>query len=811
MTKSTLKKFFILLVGVGILSLLAPSCSDEYDDSQIRKDILDLKDRIEKLEAQAKTFNSELATLNWLVKALQEKVYVAKVEQGADGYTIYFTDGTTAEIKNGEAGEDAPVIGIKADSDGIYYWTLTSNGTTQWLTDDKGQKLRAGSVMPQLGVDAQGFWTISYDGGKTSTRILDAEGNPVEALNRIFHEVSADGDCLNVTLADGTVISVPIRSNFYLLITDAPEVAEFQFGETRTFAIESVGVERTVLTKPDEWKVSLADNTLTVTAPTKEHETCADLEGEVSIIYSSASYLTTSVSMKVTVAEPKTIDIVITGKGLRDDGATISSTITPSDGEMLYYCGEYRTSSYDTDDPEEVLADQLAAINYFMETQGGWDAAAKVLFMQGSTEYTAKWLYENEDYRIIAFGVRKETADGKEVAVATTPLFVSEVVRTLMDESDVVDLSAGGTANSYIVNQPNTKYKFKATVMGNGASTKGIVPAAIDPKLAFLVWETGSVKNAVIKDVELTSDGYVRFSTGDVLDGNALIAVTDNVPIEGDTPLSLGTILWSWHIWATDYTPEMDKKCVNADAKEFMLMDRNLGEWSDKNTLYSGGYWGLKYQWGRKDPFVSFTYSGVPAGACVSHHEDYVVDADYAPTFDTDEESLALAIQYPHIFIKGGYATNNDWYGASTGAEHRNNDLWGNGDGATSVKTIYDPCPVGYKVAPFEAFSGFYTNESGGLTIYPENLHVSGSFAQGWNFITEGENYTFFPAAGSITGSTASARSFGTTGYYFSSTPVLGSSSSTATQVKGMRVESSCIMLPSMNRSDGASVRCVRE
>ena len=79
MTKSTLKKFFILLVGGGILSLLAPSCSDEYDDSQIRKDILDLKDRIEKLEAQAKTFNSELATLNWLVKALQEKVYVAKV------------------------------------------------------------------------------------------------------------------------------------------------------------------------------------------------------------------------------------------------------------------------------------------------------------------------------------------------------------------------------------------------------------------------------------------------------------------------------------------------------------------------------------------------------------------------------------------------------------------------------------------------------------------------------------------------------------------------------------------------------------
>ncbi len=37
---------------------------------------------------------------------------------------------TTAEIKNGTAGADAPVIGVKQDTDEVYYWTITTDGKT---------------------------------------------------------------------------------------------------------------------------------------------------------------------------------------------------------------------------------------------------------------------------------------------------------------------------------------------------------------------------------------------------------------------------------------------------------------------------------------------------------------------------------------------------------------------------------------------------------------------------------------------------------------------------------------------------------
>lgn len=790
--------------------LFLASCSDEYDDSQIRKDILDLKDRIEKLETQAKTVNADLETLNSLVGALQGKVYIAKVEQNADGYTIYFTDGTTARITNGEDGEDAPVIGVKAEN-GIYYWTMTSNGVTTWLTDAAGDKLRADAVTPQLGVDAQGYWTISYDGGATSTRVLDAEGNPVEALSGIFHGVSDDGAYLNVTLADGTTISVPISSNFYLLITDAPEVAEFEFGQTRTFAVESVGVERTVLTKPDEWKVSLADNVLTITAPAKEHEACADLEGEVSIIYSSANFLTTSVSMKVAVAEPKTIDIAIKDKGIgygsyEGETATITARITPSDDQMLYYYSQYRPSTYETDDPEEVVATHLESINYFISTQGGWDEAVKVFFTQGPQEYVAKFLYEDEDYYIIAFGVKKAVVDGAETAVATTQLFRSELVHTLAlaPADDSIDLSADGTSNSYIVNKPNTLYKFKATVMGNGKATAGITPQSIDPKKAIILWETGTVKNAIIKEVELTTDGYVKFTTGETMDGNAVIAVTDGVPVENQ--LDQGTVLWSWHIWATDYAPEMDQTVTSFAGKEFTMMNVNLGEWSNKSTSYSSGFWGLKYQWGRKDPFISFTsYGTAPDG--VTHYSDYPWETGSITSMvASDEESIRYAVQYPCLFILGSYNTDNDWYGTAAGAEGRNNDLWGNADGA-AVKTIYDPCPVGYKVAPQEAFTGFSKiDPSTSVSVTSNNMNVSGSFNGGWNFITSGGNTIFFPAAGMLNATRATVSNVNYNGYYHTSTPDLESA-----QSRMFRLERVTFYYNSTDRAAGCSVRCVRE
>jgi hypothetical protein len=77
--------------------------------------------------------------LQKIVEALQDNLSISKVEQISDGYIIHFSDGSTATIKNGKNSEDAPIIGVKKDTDGIYYWTLDG----EWLTDEKGNKVKA--------------------------------------------------------------------------------------------------------------------------------------------------------------------------------------------------------------------------------------------------------------------------------------------------------------------------------------------------------------------------------------------------------------------------------------------------------------------------------------------------------------------------------------------------------------------------------------------------------------------------------------------------------------------------------------------
>ena len=223
------------------------------------------------------------------------------------------------------------------------------------------------------------------------------------------------------------------------------------------------------------------------------------------------------------------------------------------------------------------------------------------------------------------------------------------------------DITSGITANCYIVNSPGA-YKFPA-VKGNSATEAGNVFGA------QILWETCNngddlSVNDVIAAVDF-EDNWIYFKTPDVLKpGNALIAAKN----------SEGEIIWSWHIWVPA-TP------VGVGGES--LMDRNLGALSapavgpvDITTL------GLAYQWGRKDPFPgpSTFDEAEPAGAKVAGTAISVVHDDAAP-----QGSVPLSILNPTVL----YTTNNsDW------SSSENSSLWNDGD----AKTMYDPCPGGYRV-----------------------------------------------------------------------------------------------------------------
>ena len=248
------------------------------------------------------------------------------------------------------------------------------------------------------------------------------------------------------------------------------------------------------------------------------------------------------------------------------------------------------------------------------------------------------------------------------------------------------DLSAEGTANSYIVPSAGI-YSFDASVKGNGTEP-------LSGSSAEVLWESFGTSVApevgdIISSVNF-KDGRIYFSTPDVLkDGNAVIALKD----------ASGTIIWSWHIWVCkDFDPDATGQTYANDAG--VLMDRNLGALSsipgDDLSI------GLLYQWGRKDPFLS-TYSLSKSSLAVA-----------TPSFPSPQSTTAsveYTVNNPNVFIS---FSSFNWLNVN------DNTLW------EGEKTIYDPCPPGWKI-PKGGQGGFFSRAFGSSSI-SGNLYWNGSY-----------------------------------------------------------------------------------
>ena len=249
---------------------------------------------------------------------------------------------------------------------------------------------------------------------------------------------------------------------------------------------------------------------------------------------------------------------------------------------------------------------------------------------------------------------------------------------------DALDLSAGGTANCYIVSQGG-KYSIDA-VKGNSSEKVGDVASVEVLWESFGTSEVPSV-GSLISSVSY-SDGKINYTIASPFrEGNAVIAAKD----------ASGTILWSWHIWLTDQPEE----CVYANNAGIM-MDRNLGATSA--TPGDVGALGLLYQWGRKDPFLgsSSINSGVEAKSTISWPS--------AVQSDASNGTISYATEHPTMLILNS-SNNHDWY--YIGNINTKDTRW------QIEKTIYDPCPAGWRV-PDGGNNGIWAkaNFPSGTVIY---------------------------------------------------------------------------------------------
>lgn len=288
-----------------------------------------------------------------------------------------------------------------------------------------------------------------------------------------------------------------------------------------------------------------------------------------------------------------------------------------------------------------------------------------------------------------------------------------------VDESD---LSAGGTANCYLVDSFGS-WHFDATVMGNGAPAGAFHPEKLAPVSAKLLWQTvpGMVSGCTFD----AQTGHVSFTLHK--SGNALVAALDGA----------GNIIWSWHIWAPE--KKVEQQCG--------IMNMNLGAMSSQPGEVSSC--GLLYQWGRKDPFPG---SPIMGGGTTSTKQIPVYDADGAEVLisnsswsDDSNNTLAYAIANPTVCLSSmkHYAVSRDWLKAG----ENNPELW------AAEKTCFDPCPALWQLPTGDEFAGFTAT---GAFVYDEkDINAAGPYNAGWNFILPDGSTSYFPAATRYDGSYA--------------------------------------------------------
>ena len=179
----------------------------------------------EALQRLCNETNTNLSALQTIVTALQNNDYITSVDPLTEdgkvvGYTIKFAKSNPIVIYNGKDGTDGvdgntPIIGVKKDTDDIYYWTLDG----EFIVVD-GQKIKAQGTDGNNGVDGsdgvtpkleirESYWWISYDNGTNWTQLGKATGeNGADGKDGDSIKITQDENNVYFELVDGTIITI---------------------------------------------------------------------------------------------------------------------------------------------------------------------------------------------------------------------------------------------------------------------------------------------------------------------------------------------------------------------------------------------------------------------------------------------------------------------------------------------------------------------------------------------------------------------------------------------------------------------------
>lgn len=345
----------------------------------------------------------------------------------------------------------------------------------------------------------------------------------------------------------------------------------------------------------------------------------------------------------------------------------------------------------------------------------------------------------------------KTTYDGDQTLKDNTQRGSADSPYDLSTHDENGSTIAQTTANCYVVSAAGT---YQLPLVYGNAIKNGSENSAAYQGGNFKDYLDRTISSSSITDADnavlVWSDGFFMFKDIhlDASKQNLVFTIDSNYMQQANAVLAVrdanNRIMWSWHIWVTErpvYTQRHILQDLRNSSNTYELMQCNLG-WVDGKKVYynqrdltflftqagSGKTAELKvtqkgetfdykdvgstyYQWGRKDPLVALknwdSY----------RYEDYRLhetgDPDYVYWYETGPTTIGDAIQHPNVFYTRGTTGGADWNNEHIKTLWNAGDNGGTLESTTSVKTIYDPSPRGFKVPIPRAFAIFVGGNTG--------------------------------------------------------------------------------------------------
>lgn len=339
------------------------------------------------------------------------------------------------------------------------------------------------------------------------------------------------------------------------------------------------------------------------------------------------------------------------------------------------------------------------------------------------------------------------------------------------------DFTQAPLANSYMIHPPSVKGVWKSVRIPvkrindfwNATDGYEHVPANALSEGSY-GWKAEIVRSSVelIEDVNfkwIKREGndytdYFEFAITEGVEGNIILGVHRYTDMA--RTLLDDVFLWSWHMWVTDYdpdivlpliTPELDANgndtrwvygVLKGDVNRFSgniwktggalegryMMDRNLGALSQTERHGPGT---LYYQLGRKDPFMyASSMNGAPTkGVTVYNRYNDALEFPFKTkaqleSANSQNDLVRYSIYHPDTYL----LVPGDWSWGDVGdyssLKYCNAANWYDPKLTTgntpnlNAKSIFDPCPAGWRVAPRVSM----TNPAGTVTQAVNNISV---------------------------------------------------------------------------------------